>query len=271
MSDNRPSNNKPAESQQKLPDGADPQNIRPYGDTMDDGQVQVSFSLPVPMGPEAREAARRLAGQMGLKEPQVYHEVDMGHGFSYFIIYGKCVHSVDYSRIVVPKLDVEIMGFHEIEHYMEEHFDRRIRLVGACTGSDAHTVGIDAIMDMKGYNGEYGLERYSTFETVNMGSQIPNDVLLAKIIDFKADAVLVSQVVTQRDVHLTNLAELVDMVEAEGIRQNVLLICGGPRISHEVALELGFDAGFGPGTKPNHVAGFIAQELVKRSAANRHA
>jgi len=247
-----------------LPNGADAGNIRPYGDTMNDGQVQVSFSLPVPMGPEAREAARRLAGKMGLKEPQIYHEADLGHGFSYFIVYGKCVHGVNYAGIVVPKLDMEIMGFHDVEHYMEEHFNRRIRVVGACTGNDAHTVGIDAIMDMKGYNGEYGLERYPTFETVNLGSQIANDVLLARIIELKADAVLVSQVVTQKDVHLTNLAELIDMVEAEGIRQDVLMICGGPRISHEVALELGFDAGFGPGTKPNHVAGYIAQELVKR-------
>ena len=250
-----------------FPNGVDPRNVRAYGYTMNDGQVQVAFSLPVPMGPEAREAARRLAVKMGLKEPQIYHEADLGHGFCYFILYGKCQHSIDYTAIVVPKLDVEIMGFHDVEHYMEKHFDRRIRVVGACTGNDAHTVGIDAIMDMKGYNGEYGLERYSTFETMNMGSQVSNEVLLSMIREFKADAVLVSQVVTQKDVHLSNLAELVDMVEAEGIRQDILMICGGPRISHEVALELGYDAGFGSGTKPNHVAGFIAQELVRRRGA----
>ena len=247
-----------------FPKGVDPTRIKPYGDTMNDGQVQLSFSLPVPMGPEAREAARRIAGRMGLKEPSIYHETDLGHGFSYFIVYGKCTNTIDFSAIVVPKIDMEVMGFHEIEHFMEKHFDRRIRVVGACTGSDAHTVGIDAIMDMKGYNGEYGLERYPTFETINMGSQVSNETLLARIVEFKADAVLVSQVVTQKDVHLSNLAELVDMVEAQGVRQDLLMICGGPRISHEVALELGFDAGFGPGTKPNHVAGYIAQELVRR-------
>ena len=250
-----------------LPNGADPCRIKPYGDTMDDGQIQLSFSLPVPMGPEARETARRLAGKMGLREPSIYSEVDLGYGFSYFIMYGKCIHSVDYSTIIVPKIEMAVMGFHDVEHYMEEHFRRKIRVLGACTGNDAHTVGIDAIMDMKGYDGEYGLERYSTFETLNLGSQVPNEQLLEKIIEFQADAILVSQVVTQKEVHLGNLAELVDLVEAEGLRQKVLMICGGPRISHEIALELGFDAGFGAGTRPNDVASYIAQELKKRGSA----
>ena len=31
--------------------------VKPYGDTMNDGKVQLSFTLPVPAGPEAVEAA----------------------------------------------------------------------------------------------------------------------------------------------------------------------------------------------------------------------
>jgi len=34
--------------------------IKPYGDTMNDGKVQVSFTLPVPDGDEAVEAAKQL-------------------------------------------------------------------------------------------------------------------------------------------------------------------------------------------------------------------
>jgi beta-lysine 5,6-aminomutase beta subunit len=238
--------------------------IKPYGDTMGDGAVQVSFSLPVALSEEAREAARRLAVKMGLTEPTVYHEADLGYGFSFFIVYGKCRHSVDFSRIVVPRVAAAPMGFHEINDFIRDRLGCKVRVIGACTGSDAHTVGIDAIMNMKGFAGEYGLERYSEVETLNLGSQVPNEVLLARAIEFRADVLLVSQVVTQKDVHLTNLAELVDMVEAEGIRDQVLMICGGPRITHEVALELGFDAGFGPGTTPTRVASFMAQELDRR-------
>ncbi|MBM4396113.1 MAG: cobalamin-dependent protein [Deltaproteobacteria bacterium] len=246
------------------PTGPEPHLVKPYGDAMGDGAVQVSFSLPVPLSDESREAARRLAGKMGLTEPQVYHEADLGHGFSYFIVYGKCRHTVDIARIVVPRVAAAPMGFHEIDEFISHRLGRKVRVIGACTGSDAHTVGIDAIMNMKGFAGEYGLERYTNVETLNLGSQVPNDVLLAKALEFRADVVLVSQVVTQKDVHLTNLAELVDMVEAEGIRDRVLMICGGPRITHEVALELGLDAGFGPGTTPTRVASYFAQELERR-------
>ena len=242
----------------------DPHNVRPYGDTLNDGVVQMSFSLPVPLCDEARETARRLVSRMGLQEPQVYHEADMGHGFSYFIVFGKCRHSVDFTKIVVPRVAAVPMTFEEINEFVRARIGRRVRVIGACTGSDAHTVGIDAILNMKGFAGEYGLERYPMFETLNLGSQVPNEVLLARAIEFKADAVLVSQVVTQKDVHLTNLAELVDMVEAEGVRERMLMICGGPRITHEVALELGFDAGFGAGTTPPKVASFVAQEMVRR-------
>lgn len=248
-----------------LPAGVDPHAVRPYGDALDDGLVQVSFSLPVPLCPESVEAARRLCGQMGLKEPSVYHQADLGHGFSFYIVYGKLKHAVDFGRIVVPQVTGAVASFEEINDRIRTRLGRRIRVVGACTGSDAHTVGIDAIMNMKGYDGEYGLERYPQFDARNLGSQVPNEVLLRRIAEFEADAVLVSQVVTQKDVHLDNLAELADMLEAQGLRERVVLVCGGPRITHEVALELGYDAGFGAGTRPSQVASYLAEEVIRRA------
>ncbi len=119
-------------------------------------------------------------------------------------------------------------------------------------------------MNMKGYKGEYGLERYPQFEAHNLGSQVPNEVLLRRAIELKADAILVSQIVTQKDVHLSNLAELADMLEAQGLRERVVLVCGGPRINHEIALELGYDAGFGAGSSPTQVASFVADEVIRR-------
>jgi beta-lysine 5,6-aminomutase beta subunit len=37
------------------------------------------------------------------------------------------------------------------------------------------------------------------------------------------------------------------------------MLLGGPRIDHKLALELGYDAGFGPGTKPSDVASFLVE------------
>lgn len=242
----------------------DLRRIKPYGDTMDDGAVQLSFSLPVPCGEEAREAARQLVAQMGMEEPQVYHMADLGEGYTWFIVYGKCIHQVDFTRIRVPKVKSDRMDFYQINEWIRERIGRKVVVIGACTGTDAHTVGIDAIMNMKGYDGEYGLERYPEIDAYNLGSQVPNEEMLAQAMELNADAILVSQVVTQKGIHIANLTQLVELAEAEGLREKLILICGGPRINHEMALELGYDAGFGPGSLAPDVASFIVQELVRR-------
>ena len=239
--------------------------VKPYGDTMNDGAVQLSFSLPVPYGDEANEAARQLAKKMGFEEPAVVYSQDLGIDYTYFVVYGKTVHTVDYSSIEVPKVDVDVMEKHDIEDYIKDNIKRDVVILGACTGTDAHTVGIDAIMNMKGYAGHYGLERYEGIQAYNLGSQVPNEELVAKAIEMKADALLVSQVVTQKDVHIPNLTELVELLEAEGIRDKIVLVCGGPRLSHELAKELGYDAGFGSGSYAEDVATFVVNEIVKRN------
>lgn len=242
----------------------DLKNIKPYGDTMNDGMTQVSFTLPVPYGEEASEAAKILAKKMGLDEPAVVFSKDLGIGYTYFILYGKCQHTVDYTDIKVTKVEVETMDRLECESYIKENIKRDVTIVGACSGTDAHTVGIDAIMNMKGFHGHFGLERYHGINAINMGSQVPNEVLIAKAIEENADAILVSQIVTQKDVHVLNLTNLVELMEAEGIRDKVILACGGPRISHELAQELGYDAGFGAHSYAEDVASFILTEMVKR-------
>ena len=238
--------------------------VKPYGDTMNDGMTQLSFTLPVPYGEEANEAAKLLAKKMGFDEPAVVFSKDLGIGYTYFVVYGKCQHTVDYTTIKGTKVDVDVMDRLECERYIEENIKRNVVIVGACSGTDAHTVGIDAIMNMKGFHGHFGLERYHGIEAINMGSQVPNEALIAKAIEVNADAILVSQIVTQKDVHIANLTNLVELMEAEGIRDKVILVCGGPRISHELAQELGFDAGFGAHSYAEDVASFVLTEVVKR-------
>jgi len=238
--------------------------VKPYGDTMNDGMMELTFTLPVPFGEEASEAAKQLARKMGLDEPAVVHSSDMGGGFTFFVLYGKCQHTVDYTTIKVTKVEIDVMDRLECEKYIEENIKREVVIVGACSGTDAHTVGIDAIMNMKGFHGHFGLERYHGINAINMGSQVPNEVLIAKAIEANADAILVSQIVTQKDVHIANLTNLVELMEAEGIRDKVILVCGGPRISHELAQELGYDAGFGAHSYAEDVASFVLTEVVKR-------
>lgn len=242
----------------------DPKRVRPYGDTMNDGKVQLSFTLPIQADETAKEAAKLYAMKMGLLEPSVVHMMDLGVGYSYFVVFGSCVHTIDVTDIKVTKVESTVMSMTEVDEYVKKNIGREVVIIGASTGTDAHTVGIDAIMNMKGYAGHYGLERYEMIEAYNLGSQVPNEEFIRKAVELKADVLLVSQTVTQKNVHVQNLTNLIELLEAEGLRDKFIVACGGPRISHELAKELGYDAGFGAGTYAEDVASFAVQEMVNR-------
>jgi beta-lysine 5,6-aminomutase beta subunit len=241
-----------------------PSWVKPYGDTLNDGRVQLSFTLPLPLSDDTKEAARQLAWQMGIEEPSVVHSEAMGAGFSFYVVYGQCKHRVDMGRIKVAKPEFEVLDKDAVNEKIERLMGRRMVVVGACIETDAHTVGIDAIMNMKGFNGHKGLESYHGIRALNMGAQVDSEVLVARAIEVEADVILVSQVVTQKNIHLDNLTRLADMLEAEGLRDKVILVVGGPRISHELAKELGYDAGFGPGCYAENVASFAIEEWARR-------
>ena len=238
--------------------------VKPYGDTMNDGKVQLSFTLPVGASDEAAEAARVLAMKMGLSNPNVALMKRVDGNFSFFVVYGSCVHTVNFEDIHVEKVEEPTMGMDEINDYIRKNIGRKVVIVGACTGTDAHTVGIDAIMNRKGFAGHYGLERYEMIEAVNLGAQVPNEELVRKASELDADAILVSQTVTQKDIHISNLVQLIEILEAEGLRERFIVCCGGSRITHELAKELGYDAGFGAGKFAEDNATFIVTEMVKR-------
>jgi beta-lysine 5,6-aminomutase beta subunit len=81
-----------------------------------------------------------------------------------------------------------------------------------------------------------------------------------------ADAVLVSQVVTQRDAHISNAREMAAAFDAaaadSGSRGRPLLVVGGPRFDPAMAAELGVDKIFGKGTTPGEVASYLAYALA---------
>lgn len=243
--------------------------LKPYGDTMNDGKIQLSFSLPVPDDEKGVEAARQVVLAMGLSEPLVTWHEALDKEFTFYVAYGSFSKSIDYTNIKVDAVEVDVMSMEETDDFIRRNLGRKIRVLGASTGTDAHTVGIDAIMNMKGYAGHYGLERYDMIEALNMGSQVTNEEFIRKALDYRADVLLVSQTVTQKNVHIQNLTELVELLEAEGLRDRFLLLIGGPRISHELAKELGCEAGFGPGKYADDVASFMVEELARRKEAGQ--
>ncbi|MCL2698717.1 MAG: cobalamin-dependent protein [Defluviitaleaceae bacterium] len=245
----------------------DLKQLRPYGDTMNDGKVQLSFTLPVKDDDRGIAAAKQLALAMGLREPGIAHHGALDDEFTFYVVYGGIAHSVDYTQLKVETVEGDKMSMDEIDAYVRDNIKRKLVVVGASTGTDAHTVGIDAILNRKGFAGHYGLERYDMFESYNLGSQVTNEEFIRKAQSLNADILLVSQTVTQKDVHIHNLTELVELMEAENLRHKVILICGGARVTHELAKELGYDAGFGAGKFAEDVAAFAAREIVSRKLA----
>ena len=156
----------------------DLKNLKPYGDAMNDGRTQVNFTLPINPSPEAEEAARELMRKMGFDEIKIVAMEKPSEGFSFFVGYGAIRHSVDFTKITVLKVETEFKSFSEINDLIKTKIGRKVIIVGATTGFDAHTVGLDAMFNMKGYKGDYGLERYPMIEAHNLGAQVLNEDLL---------------------------------------------------------------------------------------------
>jgi beta-lysine 5,6-aminomutase beta subunit len=244
--------------------------IRPYGDTTGDGRVQLSFTLPVRFGsaPEqarAEGAALQLAARMGMDPAMVVHAKGMGPDFTFFVVYGRVSHLVDLTEITVPEREFDELSPAEVNLRIRTVLGRKLVVVGATIGTDAHTVGIDAILNVKGHAGEKGLEYYREIKVVNLGSQVEIPRLVATAKAEGADAVLVSQVVTQRDAHINNTQEMSAAFDAAGPGRPLLII-GGPRFDPAMTAELGVDKIFGKGTTPRDVASYLVHALAPAEA-----
>jgi beta-lysine 5,6-aminomutase beta subunit len=242
----------------------EPKLLRAYGDTTGDGMVQLSFTLPVAPGPRAEAAAALFARKMGLDPALVVHAKGVGERFTFFVVYGRSPVIVDLDEVQVVEREFPLLTTKEVNLEIRSRLKRRMVLVGATVGTDAHTVGLDAICNVKGFAGEKGLESYRELRVVNLGAQVDADELVARALKESADAILVSQVVTQRDAHLQHVREVADALDAgwPAGRPRPLLLVGGPRFDPTAAAEIGADRVFTKGTTPREVASYLVHRLA---------
>ena len=240
-----------------------PDIIRPYGDTTGDGMVQVSFTLPIGHDKRAEGAALQLAAKMGLAPALLVHAKAMGPDFTFFVVYGSATHLVDLREVEVIEREFPLLSPKDVNASIKKALRRKLVIVGACIGTDAHTVGIDTILNIKGFAGEKGLEYYSELRVVNCGAQVLVPELVARAREERADVILVSQVVTQKDAHIHNTMTMsAAFREAYPAARRPLLVVGGPRFDETMAGELGVDRVFSRGTTPGEVASFIVHRLT---------
>jgi beta-lysine 5,6-aminomutase beta subunit len=249
-----------------------PTIIRPYGDATGDGMVQLSFSLPIPTDKRAEGAALQLAAKMGLDPALVVHAKAMGPNFTFFVVYGKAHHLVDLTKVQVVEREFPLLSPKEVAAAVKKGLRRPLVVIGACIGTDAHTVGIDAILNVKGWAGEKGLEAYAELEVHNLGAQVSVPDLVEQAQRLSADAVLVSQVVTQRDSHVHNVTQMsAAFREAYPAGKQPVLVVGGPRFDEAGAGPLGVDRVFVKNTTPGEVASYLVHRLCPSAATTNKA
>ena len=153
--------------------------VRPYGDTTGDGMVQLSFTLPVPHDKRAEGAALQLAATMGLDPAMLVHAKAVGPDFTFVVVYGSVRHLVDLDAVQVAERTYPLLSAKEVALAVRTRLKRKLVVLGACIGTDAHTVGIDAILNIKGFAGEKGLEYYRELKVVNLGAKVSVPDLVA--------------------------------------------------------------------------------------------
>jgi beta-lysine 5,6-aminomutase beta subunit len=236
--------------------------VLPYGDEPGDGVVQISFTLPLPHSSNSTACAERMVRSWGFGSVQVVHARSLGHEFTLYIVYARTTVGADPTVVeAVPEPEVRSMSFDEVNGRILKALRRQLVVVGAATGSDAHTVGLDSILSMKGRSGDHGLERYPALRIVNLGSQVSATQLADTVGEEPADVVLVSQVVTQRGVHERHFRAVHGELVTRGLRDRVVLIGGGPGVTMADAPRMGYDAMFGRGTRPLDVATYLASRF----------
>ena len=118
--------------------------LKPYGDTMNDGKVQTSFTLPVKDDAKGEEAARQIAKKMGLEEPNVAYHAPLDETFTFYVVYGSCVHSVNYEDIHVVTVESDVMSMEETNDYIRQHIGRKVVMVGDAMG-DAQAAAANGV------------------------------------------------------------------------------------------------------------------------------
>lgn len=98
-------------------------------------------------------------------------------------------------------------------------------------------------------------------DTLLLPPDLAPEEIIEQVVNYDADTLLIGRTLGYGVAEL--LARFVDLADASGIRDKVKLGIGGMAIRHELAAELGFDAGFGPGTEVEEVVCFVEDREFK--------
>ncbi|WP_129597627.1 D-ornithine 4,5-aminomutase subunit OraE [Anaerophilus nitritogenes] len=225
--------------------------IKPEVEWLGDGIIQLDLFLPTSRR-VAEVAAVEIGKKMGLIDPEVIHKEIMHPSEGTRIqLKGKIDFSIDVDRLVIPP-EPEIMSDEEIRQDIEEN---PMKIVAATVGEDEHSVGLREIIDIK----HGGIERYG-IECHYLGTSVPVEKLVDAAIELNANAILASTIISHDDIHYKNMKRIHELCVEKGIRDKIMIACGGTQVTPKIAVKQGVDAGFGRGSKGVHMATFLVKK-----------
>ncbi len=225
--------------------------VKPEVEWRADGIVATTIFLPLDER-TAEFAAIKCGEKMGLEDVTVVHKQCIHPSEGTVVeIKGRVKFDIDINELVIPE-KASVLSEDEIRADIAA---KPLFVVAATVGQDEHSVGLKETLDIK----HGGIEKYG-IKYLYLGTSCPVEKLVDAAIETNADAILASTIITHDDVHVKNMRKLHELCIEKGIRDRIMLACGGTQVSNEIAKEAGMDAGFGRGTKGIDVASF----LVKR-------
>ncbi|HBE9552997.1 D-ornithine 4,5-aminomutase subunit OraE [Clostridioides difficile] len=232
--------------------------IKPEMEWCADGIVMIAMMLPTDKR-TAEFAALEFVKKMNLQEIEVISREVMHESEGTRIeVKGRVPFDIDLNNLVIPE-EPKVLTDEEIRADIEE---KPMKIVSATVGEDEHSVGLREIIDIK----HGGIEKYG-IECHYLGTSVPVEKLVDAAIELNADAILASTIISHDDIHYKNMKKLHDYCVEKGIRDKVMIACGGTQVTPEIAVEQGIDAGFGRNSKGIHVATFLVEK--RREMSNK--
>ncbi len=231
--------------------------IKPEMEWMADGTIMLNMFIPA--NRRVSEAvAVEIGKKLGLVDPEVINREVMQEAEGTRIeMKGKVDFDIDVKDLVIPP-EPHVLSDEEIRNDIS---DRPMKIVCATVGEDEHSVGLREIIDIK----HGGIERFG-IEVEYLGTSCPVEKLVDAAVELKADAILASTIISHDNIHYKNMKRIHELAIEKGIRDHVMIACGGTQVIPEEALKTGVDAGFGRNSHGIDVATFLVEkrrELVK--------
>ena len=225
--------------------------IKPEMEWCADGIVMITMMLPTDKR-TAEFAALEFGKKMNLEDIEVISREVMHESEGTRIeMKGKFPFDIDINDLVIPE-EPKVLTDEEIREDIDA---KPMKIVAATVGEDEHSVGLREIIDIK----HGGIEKYG-IECHYLGTSVPVEKLVDAAIELNADAILASTIISHDDIHYKNMKKLHEYCIEKGIRDKVMIACGGTQVTPEIAIEQGVDAGFGRNSKGINVATFLVEK-----------